>query len=67
MVLPSVIVIFTPLFFGIFFGPLLVIGILLGSLYSGILLAISMCNSGGAWDNAKKFIESGQFFDENGI
>ena len=61
MILPGIIVIFTPLFFGIFFHPLLVAGLLPGALISGVQMAISMSNSGGAWDNTKKYIESGAF------
>jgi Na+/H+-translocating membrane pyrophosphatase len=59
MILPGLIVILTPLVFGILFHPILVVGLLIGSLMSGVQLAISMSNSGGAWDNCKKFIESG--------
>ncbi len=57
MVLPGAIVIFTPLLTGIFFGVKAVCGLLVGSLIASIQLAISMSNSGGAWDNAKKYIE----------
>lgn len=66
MILPGVLVIVTPLFFGIFFHPILVAGLLPGSLLSGVQLAISMSNSGGAWDNCKKYIESGMFINKNG-
>ncbi len=59
MILPGMIVILTPLFFGILFHPILVVGLLIGSLMSGVQLAISMSNTGGAWDNCKKYIESG--------
>jgi H(+)-translocating pyrophosphatase len=57
MILPGAIVIFTPLLTGIFFGVTAVSGLLVGSLVASIQLAISMSNSGGAWDNAKKYIE----------
>merc|ERR1711957_201082 len=50
-------VILTPLLTGIFFGVYAVSGLLVGSLIASIQLAISMSNSGGAWDNAKKYIE----------
>merc|ERR1712238_276048 len=50
-------VIFTPLLTGILFGVTAVSGLLVGSLVASIQLAISMSNSGGAWDNAKKYIE----------
>jgi len=66
MILPGLIVILTPLFFGILFHPALVAGLLPGALLSGIMLAISMSNTGGAWDNTKKFIESGNFVDATG-
>ncbi len=59
MVLPSLLAIIAPLLVGIIFGPLTVISLLAGSLASGFVLAIMMANSGGAWDNAKKFIEKG--------
>jgi len=50
-------VIFTPLLTGIFFGVYAVSGLLVGSLVASVQLAVSMSNSGGAWDNAKKYIE----------
>ncbi len=59
MVLPSLLAIIVPIVVGIVFGPLTVISLLAGSLASGFVLAIMMANSGGAWDNAKKFIEKG--------
>ena len=57
MVPPGAMVIFTPLLTGIFFGVNAVSGLLVGALIASIQLAISMSNSGGAWDNAKKYIE----------
>lgn len=66
MVAPGLLVILCPLFFGIFFHPILVAGLLPGSLLSGVQLAISMSNSGGAWDNCKKYIESGMYINKNG-
>lgn len=63
MILPGILVLFSPLFFGIVFHPILVAGLLPGALISGVQLAISMSNTGGAWDNAKKYIESGMFMD----
>ena len=60
MLLPGAIVIFTPLLTGIFFGVEAICGLLVGSLVASIQLAISMSNSGGAWDNAKKFIEKAE-------
>lgn len=67
MILPGILVLFTPLFFGILFHPVLVAGLLPGALISGVQLAISMSNTGGAWDNTKKYIESGAFQDQNGV
>jgi H(+)-translocating pyrophosphatase len=57
MVPPGAMVILTPLLTGIFFGVQAVCGLLVGSLIASVQLAISMSNSGGAWDNAKKYIE----------
>jgi len=57
MVPPGAMVILTPLLTGIFFGVNAVCGLLVGSLIASVQLAISMSNSGGAWDNAKKYIE----------
>merc|ERR1712127_296581 len=57
MIAPGALVIFTPLLTGIFFGVYALSGLLVGSLVASIQLAISMSNSGGAWDNAKKYIE----------
>jgi len=57
MIPPGCLVIFTPLLTGIFFGVYAVSGLLVGSLIAAVQLAVSMSNSGGAWDNAKKYIE----------
>merc|ERR1712232_705288 len=57
MIAPGAMVILTPLLTGIFFGVYAVSGLLVGSLIASVQLAISMSNSGGAWDNAKKYIE----------
>uniref|UniRef100_A0A7S4J1U6 H(+)-exporting diphosphatase n=1 Tax=Odontella aurita TaxID=265563 RepID=A0A7S4J1U6_9STRA len=57
MIAPGVMVISAPLLTGIIFGVNAVAGLLVGSLVSSVQLAISMSNSGGAWDNAKKYIE----------
>jgi len=59
MILPGCLVILTPIVFGLALGKNCTAGILLGALSSGIQLAISMSNTGGAWDNAKKYIEAG--------
>ena len=60
MVLPTVIAIVVPVVTGLILGPNGVIGMLGGATVTGFLLAIMMSNSGGAWDNAKKFIENGE-------
>lgn len=59
MVLPTVIAIVVPVAVGLLLGPSGVIGLLAGATATGFLLAIFMSNSGGAWDNAKKYIETG--------
>ena len=61
MILPSLIAIILPILVGISFGVPGVIGFLMGALGTGFALAILMANSGGAWDNAKKYIEEGNF------
>ena len=60
MIPPGLLVILTPLLVGFLFGPQMLAGVLIGALIVGVMLAISMANSGGAWDNAKKYIETGQ-------
>lgn len=59
MVAPGALVIFTPLIGGVFFGHKAVSGLIAGEIVSGIQLAFSFSNTGGAWDNAKKYIEEG--------
>lgn len=61
MVLPSILAIIAPILAGVIFGVPGVIGLLIGGLSSGFVLAIFMANSGGAWDNAKKYVEEGNF------
>ncbi len=61
MVVPGCIAIVSPVLVGVLLGCEGLGGMLLGALISAIMLAVFMANSGGAWDNAKKFIESGQF------
>ena len=59
MVAPTLLAIVSPIAVGLVLGGSGVIGMLCGSLVTGFILAIFMANSGGAWDNAKKYIESG--------
>lgn len=59
MMIPGVIAVVSPIAIGILLGAEALGGMLAGALVSGVLLAISMANSGGAWDNAKKYIEAG--------
>ena len=60
MIAPGALVILTPIVIGYLFGVQSLAGLLIGSLVSGVVLAISSANAGGAWDNAKKYIESGR-------
>jgi len=66
MIVPGVIAIVVPLLVGKFMGAQALGGLLAGSLVSGVCLAIMMANAGGAWDNAKKYIEAGELKDGNG-
>ncbi len=59
MVLPAVLAVLAPLFVGLVLGAEALGGLLAGSLVTGFLLAVMMSNAGGAWDNAKKYIENG--------
>jgi len=59
MIIPAVLALVSPLLMGVLFGVGALLGLLVGSLVSGFLLAIFMANSGGSWDNAKKYIEEG--------
>lgn len=64
MIPPGLLVIATPLIFGFLLGPRGVAGLIAGTIASGIQVAISFSNTGGAWDNAKKYIEGGNLRDE---
>ena len=59
MIAPGVLVLATPMIVGILFGPAAVSGLLAGIIVSGVQIALSFSNTGGAWDNAKKYIEDG--------
>lgn len=61
MVIPSLLAIVAPIITGLIFGVPGVLGLLVGGLSSGFVLAIFMANAGGAWDNAKKYVEEGNF------
>jgi len=58
MIAPGVLVLGSPLAAGFFFGPDAVAGLLAGAIVSGVQVAISASNTGGAWDNAKKEVEA---------
>ncbi len=61
MILPSAVAVIMPIIVGIVLGVSGVMGLLVGGLASGFVLAVFMANSGGAWDNAKKYVEEGNF------
>jgi K(+)-stimulated pyrophosphate-energized sodium pump len=65
MVLPAVIAVIAPVLTGLLLGVAGVIGLLVGGLSSGFVLAVFLSNSGGAWDNAKKHIEAGHHGGKN--
>ena len=60
MILPGVLAVVIPVTVGMLFGPETLGGLIAGAVVTGVLLAIMMSNAGGAWDNAKKYIESGE-------
>jgi len=55
----------TPFVLGYVFGPKALLGFLPGAIVSGVQMAVSASNTGGAWDNAKKYIEAGKMLDDN--
>jgi K(+)-stimulated pyrophosphate-energized sodium pump len=61
MLVPSIMTIIAPVIVGIVLGKYALGGFLLGSLATGFILAVTLNNAGGAWDNAKKWIEAGNF------
>ncbi|CRH01357.1 V-type H(+)-translocating pyrophosphatase, putative [Plasmodium relictum] len=65
MIIPGLISVFSPLFIGVLMGKYATAGLLIGVILSGVQLAFSSTNSGGAWDNAKKYIESGALGTEH--
>jgi K(+)-stimulated pyrophosphate-energized sodium pump len=67
MVLPSLLAIIVPILTGLLLNVSGVMGLLIGGLGTGFVLAVMMANSGGAWDNAKKYIEHGEYGGKGGL
>ena len=61
MLLPGIVTVVSPIIVGIVLGPAALGGFLVGAIATGFILAVTMANAGGTWDNAKKYIEAGHF------
>merc|ERR1719445_673609 len=66
MIIPGLLAIVAPLFIGYLLGAEALGGMLVGGITAGFMLAVYMANAGGAWDNAKKYVEAGLLKDETG-